>query len=135
MDDREASARAYFAASEAADGDAVGRLVTDGIVWWVPQSAAARNEIPRPLAGRQSLIDTFWRGARYRHGTRQWTIHRAIADGDMVAVQASMKAVMTEGASYDNDYVYLFRFEGPLIAEVWEYLDTAYFFERRDSAS
>ena len=46
-----------------------------------------------------------------------------------------MQAVMAEGASYDNDYVYLFRFDGPKIAEVWEYLDTAYFFERRDTSS
>jgi len=134
-DDRERAARAYFAASEAADGDAVGALVTDGIRWWVPQSAAARNDIPRPVVGRQTLIDTFWRGARYRHGTRHWTIDRVMVGGDMVAVQASMKAVMTEGADYDNDYVYLFRFEGPKIAEVWEHLDTAYFFERRASAT
>jgi ketosteroid isomerase-like protein len=134
-DDRERAARAYFAASEAADGDAVGALVTDEVTWWVPQSAAARNGIPRPVVGRQALIDTFWRGARYRHGTRRWTIDRVLVAGDMVAVQASMQAVLTEGADYDNDYVYLFRFEGPAIAEVWEHLDTAYFFDRRDSAT
>jgi ketosteroid isomerase-like protein len=85
--------------------------------------------------GRQLLIDTFWRAARYRPGTRHWTIERVMVAGDMVAVQASLQAVMAEGADYDNDYVYLFRFEGPLIAEVWEYLDTAYFFEQRASAT
>ena len=131
--EHEHAARAYFAASEAADGEAVGRLVTDDVVWWVPQTAAARNKIPRPLAGRQLLIDTFWRGARYRE--RHWTIHRVIAAGDMVAVQASMRGLMAEGTSYDNDYVYLFRFAGPKIVEVWEYLDTAYFFERRESTA
>jgi ketosteroid isomerase-like protein len=129
-DDRERTARAYFDASGASHGEAVAALMTEGIVWWVPQSAATRNNIPRPLAGRQLLVDTFWRGARYRD--RHWTVHRVMVDGDMVSVQASMRATMVEGgASYDNDYVYLFRFEGSKIAEAWEYLDTAYFFDRR----
>jgi ketosteroid isomerase-like protein len=132
--DRERTARAYFAASEAGDGEAVGALVTEGIVWWVPQSAAARNGISRPLVGRRTLVDTFWGTARYRAGTRRWRIDRIMVDGDMVSVQASLQAVMAEGADYANDYVYLFRFDGAEVAEVWEYLDTAYFFERRESA-
>jgi ketosteroid isomerase-like protein len=134
-EDRERTVRAYYAASEAADGEAVGALMTDDVVWWVPQSAASRNGIPRPLVGRRLLVETFWRGARYRHGTRRWTIDRVLVDGELVAVQASLNAVMSEGADYDNQYVYLFRFEGPRIAEVWEYLDTAYFFERRDAVA
>ena len=102
---------------------------TSGVVAW--EQIIEGN--PEYEQGRQLLIDTFWRGARYSE--RHWTIHRVIAAGDMVAVQASMQGRLNEGASYDNDYVYLFRFAGPKIVEVWEYLDTAYFFERRESTA
>jgi hypothetical protein len=129
-DRQEQAVRAYYAASEASDGEAVGALVTDGVKWWVPQSAAAQG-IPRPVVGRDQLIEHFWGTARYRVGSRTWTIERLITSGDCVAAQATMTATMAGGAPYTNQYVYVFRFEGSKIAEVWEYLDTAYFFQQK----
>jgi len=123
--------RAYYAASDASDGVAVGALVTDDVKWWVPQSAAAQG-IPRPVVGRDQLIESFWGAVRYRPGTRAWTIERLIVGDDCVAAQATLTATMAGGAPYVNQYVYVFRFEGSKIAEVWEYLDTAYFFQQKD---
>ena len=122
--------RRYFAASEANDGAAVGELVTEGVTWWAPQSTS-RNNIPRPLKGRDLMLRTFWKGARFSSDGKRWEIERLIESGDMVAAQASLHATRVTGAPYDNDYVFLFRFEGEQIAEIWEYLDTAYFFDQQ----
>jgi len=123
--------RSYYAASDASDGAAVAALLTDDVRWWVPQSAAAQG-IPRPVVGREQLIESFWGTVRYRPGTRSWTIERLITGGDCVAAQATLTATMAGGAPYTNQYVYVFRFEGSQIAEVWEYLDTAYFFQQKE---
>jgi ketosteroid isomerase-like protein len=130
-EEQEQAVRAYYAASDASDGVAVGALLTDDVRWWVPQTAAAQG-LPRPVVGRQQLIDAFWGTVRYRPGTRSWTIERLITGGDCVAAQATLTATMAAGAPYVNQYVYVFRFEGSKIAEVWEYLDTAYFFQQKE---
>jgi ketosteroid isomerase-like protein len=71
-----------------------------------------------------------WSGRTTRH--RTGTIERLITGGDCVAAQATLTATMAGGAPYTNQYVYVFRFEGSQIAEVWEYLDTAYFFQQKE---
>jgi ketosteroid isomerase-like protein len=132
LEQQEEMVRAYYAASDASDGDAVGALVTDDVKWWIPQSAAAQG-IPRPVVGRAKLVESFWGTARYRPGTRHWSIERLITGGDCVAAQATLTATMVGGSDYSNQYVYIFRFEGSRIAEVWEYLDTAYFFQQKNA--
>jgi ketosteroid isomerase-like protein len=129
-EEKEQVVRAYYAASDASDGEAVAALLTEDVRWWIPQSAAAQG-IPRPVIGRQQLVDHFWGTARYRPGFRSWSIERLITGGDCVAAQATLTATMVGGAPYSNQYVYIFRFEGSLVAEVWEYLDTAYFFQQK----
>jgi hypothetical protein len=49
-----------------------------------------------------------------------------IAEGDRVAVQAEGRATLRSGAPYNNVYAFVFRFAGGRVAEVTEYLDTAY---------
>ncbi len=42
----------------------------------------------------------------------------------------TLRAVTANGHDYENEYCMRFRIEDGLIAEVWEYFDTAYLYER-----
>jgi uncharacterized protein len=51
---------------------------------------------------------------------------RFIADGDIVAVEARGDNYSASGERYDNQYCLIFRFEDGKIAEMREYMDTAF---------
>jgi ketosteroid isomerase-like protein len=47
-------------------------------------------------------------------------------DGDTVAVHLRHIGDMPDGVVYDNDYLFIYTFDGDKIAEMWEFTDTAY---------
>jgi len=51
--------------------------------------------------------------------------HRFIAEGDCVVVEARGDNVTKAGKPYNNEYCFVFRLAGGMIAEVKEYSDTA----------
>ena len=51
---------------------------------------------------------------------------RFIADGDVVAVEARGDNCSTKGERYDNHYCLVFRIKNGKIAEMREYMDTAF---------
>ncbi|WAX58479.1 hypothetical protein M6B22_06865 [Jatrophihabitans cynanchi] len=51
---------------------------------------------------------------------------RVAAGGDDVVLLTRIRSPLKNGETYDNLYSYHLRFEGGLIAEVWELFDTAY---------
>ena len=78
------------------------------------------------VEGREALRRYFeYVGARFREQGR--TIpERFIADGDLVAVEAQGDNYSSTGERYNNHYCLVFRFENGKIAEMREYMDTAY---------
>ena len=132
--DRKDAVRALLAAYAASDTDAVRRLVTDDVRWWVPQSAAGRY--PRPVVGREALVEVLAGPSKaYVKPTIAWTVHDVVAEGDVVMASASMTAQLLNGLDYANDYAYVFRFDGDRIAEGTEYADTAYARDRAQAAA
>jgi uncharacterized protein len=53
-------------------------------------------------------------------------LHRIIADGEYAVAEWTSHARARDGRPYTNDYAVVFHVVGGLIAEVTEYLDTAY---------
>jgi uncharacterized protein len=46
------------------------------------------------------------------------------AEGDTVIVEERMRATLSHGGNYDNDYCFIFELENGLIKRVREYMDT-----------
>jgi ketosteroid isomerase-like protein len=64
------------------------------------------------------ILEQFPDGMRFSFGT-------VLADGDWVVVEAESDAVLRDGTRYNNQYVFLFRFDGAgRILEFKEYWDT-----------
>jgi ketosteroid isomerase-like protein len=118
-----------IAAMERGDVVAQAALMTDDVTWWVPQSAHTQAHIPRPLRGRDAVAKLL-AGAPALFSEMTWTVDRAIAEDDHVAVLAHMEGRTASGNDYLNQYVFAYRLVDGRIAEVWEHLDTAYVFEK-----
>jgi ketosteroid isomerase-like protein len=108
------------------DAATMRRLVADEVRWWVPQSSSEAYGMARPLDG---WADVPWFGGDgwkgFQPDTSKIVIHHLVADGDLVSAHYNRTAVRANGNPYDCEYNILFRFDGDLIIEVWEVVDTA----------
>ena len=79
----------------------------------------------RTFAGKQLVVDTLFGGARETLGpSSSVEVHFIHGDGDFVVVEHSGRNELPGGRRYDNNYCWVFRFEGGLIQDVREYMDT-----------
>jgi ketosteroid isomerase-like protein len=79
----------------------------------------------RAHQGKQTVIDTLFGGASETLGpSASIEVHGIYGDGDTVIVEQSGRNELPGGRRYDNNYCWVFRFAGGLIAEVREYMDT-----------
>lgn len=119
----------YYAATVDGDVDRIASLFAEDVRIWMPPSAAKRG-LPIPLVGRDQFLalsrqlladgSEFWR-------TTAWTPHIFLFEGDdKVAVHVTLHGVMPNGAKYENDYMFLYTFAGNEIAEIREFVDTAW---------
>ncbi len=101
-------------------------FLTDDAVWHLPWSIAQRA-----FGGVQDLrgdaakaIFTTATGV-YEPGGSMDVLH-VVAEDDLVTLHCQLHTRTRAGHDYHGSYHLLFRIEGDRIAEVWEFLDTAY---------
>ena len=117
----------YYAATIDGDLERIADCFTDDVCIWMPPSAAKRG-LPVPLVGREAFLELsrqLLSGSEFWKPTR-WTPHVFLVDGDRVAVHATHEGVMPGGEVYENDYMFLYTFAGDRIAELREFVDTAW---------
>jgi|RhiMethySRZTD1v2_1073278.scaffolds.fasta_scaffold2039839_2 ketosteroid isomerase-like protein len=118
-----------LAAMDRGDVDAQLALMTEDVRWWIPASASAHAALPRPLVGR-AAVGGLLGSAPERFTQVSVIVDRVIAEGDHVAVMLRVHAGTVSGNDYEGEYLWAYRLADGLIAEMWEYLDTAYAFEK-----
>jgi ketosteroid isomerase-like protein len=97
--------------------DAAAELMTADATWWM---LSLRKQIPVQawLSGFQSQT-----AALFPDGLR-FALIDFTSEGDRVAVQARCLGTTNAGATFDNEYHFLFEFAGDRIRAAWEYGDT-----------
>lgn len=96
-------------------------LMAEDVIWrWM-----GVGQWSRTFEGKQRVIDTLFGGAidELGAGSRVEVAH-VHADGDSVVVEHAGRNVLPDGRQYNNQYCWVLRFEGDLIWEVREYMDT-----------
>ena len=79
----------------------------------------------RSFEGKQTVVDTLFGGASETLApSSSVEVHGIHGDGDCVVVEHSGRNELPDGRRYDNNYCWVFRFQGGLIQEVREYMDT-----------
>jgi ketosteroid isomerase-like protein len=66
--------------------------------------------------------------ALWKAGSTSWEHDFAVEENDYVVIHTTRRSVTVDDKDYENNYVIIFRFEGSQIADLWEYLDSAYAF-------
>jgi ketosteroid isomerase-like protein len=103
------------------DVDRIVGLLAEDAQWWtggsIPGVSGTRTkaEVAAAVAGMADLSVT---------GTLPTTVHRTLAQGDLVAIEATTDARFTNGKAYQNQYMFLIRVRDTEIVEVKEYMDT-----------
>ena len=113
----------YLAATVAGDPTGVGACFTEDCRIWLVPSVAKRG-VPRPIVGREAWAAFVGRPRRWH--TRSFTPLRLYGDGDGVAAHLRLVGDLPSGAIYDNEYLFLFTFDGDRICELREFTDTAF---------
>jgi ketosteroid isomerase-like protein len=117
--------RRYLDALVAGDLDTVRDSFARDAVWTI------HGDLPiaGPWRGRDHIVDDFLGavgGALYEAGSVTFEFPTLIGEGDTVALEWRVRARTAHGGDYANAYCGLFVVRDGRIAEVREYLDTAY---------
>lgn len=114
----------------ARDREAASAVFAEEVSWWAPQSAIELG-VPRPVRGRDAVLDLV-RMRSYQVGSTRWRNQHVLYDEEegVVVLHTNLEATTNAGLDYDNPYCLLYRFEGDVVAEVWEHADTAYAYSR-----
>jgi ketosteroid isomerase-like protein len=112
------------------DREAASAAFAEEVAWWAPQSAIELG-VPRPVRGREAVLDLV-RMRSYQVGSTRWRNDHVLYDVEegIVVLHTNLEATTNAGLPYDNPYCLLYRFEGDLVVEVWEHADTAYAYSR-----
>jgi ketosteroid isomerase-like protein len=112
----------------ARDREALSRLVAADAVWHVPPSCIPAYRGPH--IGLQAILKLIAGagGELFVRGSQRAEIQHLIAEGEIAAAQFRQIGLLTNGRHYDNLYSFFFRCKDGQIREVWENLDTGYFY-------
>jgi ketosteroid isomerase-like protein len=109
------------------DRDTLTRVLADDIVWNTPPSTMPQFRGPhRGRAAVFALIDGG--GDMFTSGTQRVEISYIVAEGEIAAAQFRQIARTSTGRDYDNLYSFFFRIVDGQIHELWEHVDTGYFY-------
>jgi ketosteroid isomerase-like protein len=113
----------YFAAMQSGDPD-LPELLSDDVVWWVPESSPLGGNhegnaaVLQLMSGGVDLYDA--------NTPMQIEVEQMLAEGEWVAVQLVLSARTAKGEDYRNHYHFAFRIRDGRICHVKEYVDTLY---------
>jgi uncharacterized protein len=98
-----------------------GDAMADDIRWTTP----GRSVWSRTFQGKARVQNDLLGMVRKQLVARvRLHVHRILADGDRVVVEADGQATTKRGEPYNNQYCLIFRIDAGKIAEVTEYIDT-----------
>jgi ketosteroid isomerase-like protein len=96
-------------------------LMAEDVTWqWMGVSQWTRT-----FEGKQMVVGKLFGGvAETVSPSFSVDVHHIHADGNHVLVEHTGRNELPDGRRYDNRYCWVFRFQGDLVHEVREYMDT-----------
>jgi ketosteroid isomerase-like protein len=119
----------YLQGVERFDLDDVAQCFAPEAIQHLPAPGKTSLDLPPMQVGRDLIIEGFRKFIPYLYKpeTIRMEIQNVIGEGDFVAARWILHATTQHKSQpYANHYHFLFRFEDGLIAEYWEFCDTAY---------
>jgi uncharacterized protein len=112
----------FVEAMRLSDIEKLQSVITDDFSWWINGKPAYLQ-----TAGEHDkdfFIGFFGGGADLFPEGAKFVVTGLVAEGDMVAAEATMTAKTAMGTLYENDYHFLFTLKDGKISRMKEYMDT-----------
>jgi ketosteroid isomerase-like protein len=117
--------RSFFETLSSGDLEGVRGFLDDESTWLI-----VATDIPGAGAHTEAsgIVDGFLAPVRglFEPGEPKVEISNLIADGDLVAVEATGRGRFLDGRIYDNRYSYWIELDGAKIRSIKEYMDSSY---------
>ena len=117
--------RSFFATLSSGDLECLREFFDDESTWDI-----CATGIPGAgtHTGREGIVDGFLRPVRglFESGEPKVEITNLVADGNLVAVEATGRGRFLDGREYDNRYAYWIEVDGGTIRTIKEYMDSSY---------
>lgn len=120
MNDNKQSMERALAGLSSGDPTAFVELFADDIVWTAKGTTAWSGS----YHGKRDVLAVLGAVASRVEGPIRVQTSRLIAAHDFVIVEARGENLLSDGRRYDNEYCWVCRFEGGLLRELVEYMDT-----------
>jgi ketosteroid isomerase-like protein len=119
---------AFLSAMVTNDRDVLVQVLGEDVVWYTPPSTMP--DYQGPHRGRDAALELIGGagGILFVAGTQRVEIEHIVAEGEMAAAQFRQHARTSNGRDYDNLYTFFFRIRDGQIRDLWENLDTGYFY-------
>ena len=117
--------RSFFATLSSGDLARLAEFFDDRSAWHICATGIPGAGVH---TGRKGIIDEFLAPVRgmFEPGDPKVAIANLIADGDLVAVEATGRGRFLDGRVYENRYAYWIEVDGSTIRTIKEYMDSAY---------
>jgi uncharacterized protein len=121
VSDNKERIRHMFAELSTGNSRPLVELLADDVAWTV----MGHTQWSGTYRGKQTVLkDLLGQLLARLEGRYRASAHRIFADGDYVIAEARAQATTKNGAPYDQEYCFVYRFENGAIKEVTEYMDT-----------
>ncbi len=108
------------------DKDRIAALFTDDAEWIAPKGNATAVALDHTdhMVGAEQIARFIAQEMHRMFSEIDIAFRGVYADGDIVIVEERMRATLSSGRHYENDYCFVFTVAGDKIREVREYMDT-----------
>lgn len=120
-------AEAAWAAFATTDPARVGAVLTEDAEWLAPRANATAMAVDGTwhLIGRDRIVRFLCQEyAAVFVADRTFDVVAMFGEGDRAVTEVRLGATLASGRRYDNDYCFIFEFDGDRIRRVREYMDT-----------
>jgi uncharacterized protein len=110
------------------DAERISAFFDEDAQWLAPagNATAAALDVTHHMVGREGIVRFLTIDFPRLFAEDVAVTFRGFhADGDVVVVEETMEATLSNGNSYTNDYCFVFELHNGLIYRVREYMDTA----------
>lgn len=95
--------------------------LSDDVTWAIPGSIPNISGLKR---GKEEILVFLRSVARAFPGGLRSEVRNVFTDGDAVILEMTNRGNAASGASYENEYCFVFQIDGGKIAQIREYVDT-----------
>lgn len=126
MDTRDAATRVWTAFASG-NTNTIHSVLTEDVEWIAPRrnATAVALGVTDHMIGREAISSFLTQDLPRLFSSGIQIAHISLTiEGDRAVFEQRQTAILANGRTYDNDYLFIFEMDGPRVRRIREYMDT-----------